>query len=358
VTQVNNQVHQRQDMQSEWLQWIDNEARQRLLSACFVLDVHQSIYHQQPRSKASRIDPGHFSLPCSESLWDASTPSEWRAQQSQSDYAPQQLQLVEQDPSAQNPSSGTPFSQALLVSFFATRLPTREDSVYLNDRQLVHPGVENLMTLFPTSPLAQTYLALNYTPLHDLLAIAGDTWIFGKKITPPSAFSQASNRLKTWSSSIAAAQATLHACRVLSLHLTCQPNGTTECITNYWSIYVSVLICWAFGHRYQISAVGSGTISRNNSSGALNAMNDDASPTQSTEDARLKALTYVEGMLALGVEDLLTNHTASLKGDTWGVIAAVRQRLEVESMGGACSMLVDCIGVLSKISKSGKGKWF
>ncbi|TVY13835.1 hypothetical protein LARI1_G008400 [Lachnellula arida] len=356
VTQPNNQVHQSQDVQSEWLQWVDNEARQRLLGACFIFDLHQSIYHQQPRSKASRINPGHFYQPCLESLWNAGTSSEWQAQQSQSNHAPQQLQFIEHDLTAQSNFGGTPYSECLSVSFFANRLPTREDSIYLTDRQLYHPGVASLETLFPTSPLALTYLALNHTPLHDLLAIAGDTWIFGKKITPPSAFTDASQRLKIWSSSIAAAQATQHACRVLSLTLNCQPS----CITDYWSVYVSVLICWAFGHRFQtsISAGGSGTLSRNNSSSALSSMDDDGAQVQSADDVRLKALTYIEGMLALSVEDLLVNHTASLKGDTSGVIVAVRQRLELESVGGTCSLLVDCIGVLSKISKSGKGKWF
>ncbi|TVY56525.1 Zinc finger protein klf1 [Lachnellula cervina] len=355
VTQPNHQVHQSQDVQSEWLQWVDNEARQRLLGACFVFDVHQSIYHQQPRSKASRINPGHFYQPCFESLWNAGTSSEWQAQQSQSNNGPQQLQLIEHNPTPQSNFAGTPYSEILSVSSFANQLPTQEGSIYPTDRQLPHPGVVSLETLFPTSPLALTYLALNHTPLHDLLAIAGDTWIFGKKITPPSAFTDASQRLKIWSSSIAAAQATQHACRVLSLTLNCQPS----CITDYWSVYVSVLICWAFGHRFQtISTGGSGTLSRNNSSSALSSMDDDGTQVQSADDVRLKALTYIEGMLALGVEDLLVNHTASLKGDTSGVIAAVRLRLELESVGGTCSLLVDCIGVLSKISKSGKGKWF
>jgi len=211
------------------------------------------------------------------------------------------------------------------------------------------------MTFFPTSPLAQSYLALSYTPLHDLLAIAGDTWIFGKKITPPSAFHEASKRLKMWSSSPAAAQATLYACRVLSLNLTGQTNGV-ECITDYWGLYVAVLICWAFGHRFQTTAGGSGNISRNSSSEALNAMNVDEA--QSTNEARLKALAYIDGMLALDVNRLLQKNTASLKGNTSGVIATIRQRLERDSVGGACSMLIDCIGVLSKISKTGKGNWF
>lgn len=353
--QTSSQAQQNQDLQSEWLQWVDNEARRRLLNACFVLDVHQAIYHQQPRSKASRIDPGPSSLACMEIHWEAGTASEWRAQQSQSEYPTQQLPFAELDLSTQSSLDSNAFSQVLLISFYASRLPTREDSTYSGDSQ-IHHDVASLMTFFPTSPLAQTYLALTYTPLHDLLAIAGDTWIFGKKITPPSAFHDASFRLKAWASSPAAAQATLHACRVLSWHLTGQ-SKQARCITEYWSIYVSVLICWAFGHRFQTSAAGSGSISRNSSSEALNAM-DVVERHHSTDEARLRALTYVDGMLALGVKDLLHNNTSSLKGDTSGLIIATRLQLEAESMGGHCSMLVDCIDVLFKISKTGKRRWF
>ncbi|TVY82717.1 Zinc finger protein [Lachnellula suecica] len=344
-TQVSSQVRQNQDLQSEWLQWVDNEARKRLLSASFVLDVHQSIYHDQPRSKASHIDPGPFFLPCSENIWNASNPSEWQVQQSQSDYTPQQLQLAGQDLSAQGAAfGGTAFSEHLLVCFHAARLPNREDIGHTNDTQLLQPGIANL-TFLTTSTLAQTYLALNYTPLHDLLAIAGDTWIFGKKITPPSAFHDASIRLKAWSSSPAAAQATLHACRVLSLNLNCQ--ASSDRITDYWSVFVCVLICWAFGHRFQTAAQGSGNISRSSSSTSLN-----------VDEHHNSADQYLSRMLALTASDLLAPATAALKGDTAGVIAAVRQRLELESVGGACSLLVDCIGVLSKIGRSGKGKWF
>ncbi len=75
------------------------------------------------------------------------------------------------------------------------------------------------------------------------------------------------------------------------------------------------------------------------------------------EDTRLKALTYTKGMLQLSVEDLLTSK-ASIKGDTSGIIDAVRQRLELESVGNKCGLLVDAVVVLGKIRKGGKQKWF
>ena len=42
------------DLQGEWVQWVKNEARQRLLNSCFMFDVHQSIYHEQKQIQGPR----------------------------------------------------------------------------------------------------------------------------------------------------------------------------------------------------------------------------------------------------------------------------------------------------------------
>jgi hypothetical protein len=62
-------------------------------------------------------------------------------------------------------------------------------------------------------------------------------------------------------------------------------------------------------------------------------------------------------MLSLEVEDLLTSK-ASSKGDTSGVIEAVKQRLEIEGVGNRSALIVDAIAVLGKIGAGGRGKWF
>ncbi|EHL00086.1 hypothetical protein M7I_4169 [Glarea lozoyensis 74030] len=57
-----------------WSHWVQTESKQRLLSACFMFDVHQALYHQQPRSRALKGETQPFlSLPCLDTLWDAST---------------------------------------------------------------------------------------------------------------------------------------------------------------------------------------------------------------------------------------------------------------------------------------------
>ena len=352
-----NQPLQHNDIQSEWARWVDTEARQRLLSSCFIFDVHQALYHEQSRSKVHLDEASSLLwLPCPESLWNAPTASEWQALKS--DYSIQPLHVMEQDISSQSTINHSPFTQSLLICSLATRLPTREDPTYPNYflPHSTHPNVAALNEQFSNSPLAHTYLALHFTPLYDLLAIAGDTWVFAQKITPPSKFHSAQSRLKTWSSSLAAAAATQHACRILSSTLS-QPASGTACLSDYWSLYTAALICWAFGNRYQTSGSGSGTLSRNNSSTAINdAMDCDDSPVHSIDDASQKAVTYANRMLELSVEDLLTCKP-SIRGDTSGVIDAVRTRLEMDGMGSRSSLLVDAISVLGRI-KEGKGKWF
>jgi hypothetical protein len=349
------------DENSNWPQWLEKETRRRLLSACFMFDVHQAMYHQQSRFKTP-TDESRFlvCLPAQDHVWDAGSASEWLVQRP--NHQTQPLRLVEQDLSTQDIFSTSSFTQSLLICWFTSSLPPREDPTYPNDLlPQMHPTIDNFMTLFPNSPQAHTYLALYHTPLHDLLAIAGDTWVFAWKITPPSAFHAAQSRLKIWSTSLAAAQATRHACRILSESLT-QPwtsspddrPNTPHCISDYWSLYVSALICWAFGHRYQNSSgANNGTLSRSNSSTAIGAMDIDEATSSGT--SHLKAVKYANDILNLSAEELLTSK-AAVKCDTTGVIDAVRQRLEFESVGNKSGLLVDAVTVLAKIKEGGRTK--
>jgi hypothetical protein len=349
------------DPQSEWVRWIDIEGRQRLLAFCFMFDTHQSLYHEQNRSIAYNAEvSSRLFLPCSENIWNAMSALDWQAQYA--GYAPQPLHQVEQD--LKSIANGTLFMHGLVICSFASRLPARDDLKYPNkfSQDRVPLPLTNLGNLFPSAPWIHIYLALYHTPLHDLLAIAGDTWVFGKKITPPSAFHSAQSRLKAWCSSPNAAAATHHACRHLTYLLTqpytprtSSPGPSFSFLSDYWAYYVSALICWAFGTRHHSAHPSSNTISRSNSSTAVNTGEAESFP--SGDQARSKALKYVSAILEFAAEDLLTPK-AHMRGDTASVIVAVREHLEVDALGSKCMMLVDAVHVLTQIREGGKGKWF
>jgi len=342
------------DLLRQWQQWVEAESRQRLLACCFIYDVTQSKFHEQSRSKP-HFDTSLICIPCPDNLWDANSASEWKLQQF--GYSVQHLDLVEHD-HLQHVMSRSFFAQSLLICNLATRLP-RDDPTYPNDYLpgSIHPTVAHIGGLFPNSPLVHIFLALNYTPLHDLLAIAGDTWVFGRKVTHPSAFHAAQSKLKTWSMSLAAAAATHNACYLLRNSkalqsgpaLVDQPGepytGGQFCIAEYWATYVSALICWAFGHRHS----SSGTVSRNSPVSAINSSNMDIdSPQTPVDESRLKAVNYIDGMLSLSTENLLTTR---LRGDTSGLIDTVKARLEIEGTGGKCMTIADAIQVLTRIKE-------
>jgi hypothetical protein len=359
-TPSNMRTVQTHDAQIEWDQWREAEARRRLLSSVWFFDWWQATFHQQPRSKAAAEETRSLlCLPCPDTVWDASTEVEWSTQRQQTGYyVPQPLQMVEQNVSMYSLDTST-FTESLLFCWFVPLLPAREQLPPNNQ-----PNIGNLMSLFSSSPLTNAYFALCHTPLNDLLSVAGDTWVFGQKVPSPSMFQSAQAHVKTWCSSLSAAQATHYACRILSDSLS-QSSGATQDnhtestvgISDYWNLYIAALSTWAFHHKYQTSTStgsGSGTLSRSNSSTALGSVDVDA---PISDDARIKALTYANGMLELGVEDLIANK-ANLKAETLSVIDAVRHRLEIESVGNRCGLLVDAIGVLKKLSQGRRGKWF
>lgn len=352
----------RPDDTSDWNQWLEHEARQRLLSACFMFDVHQFMYHQQSRTRGRESIRSLVCLPCPDSLWNVTTPTEeWQARRSE--YISQPLHLLEQGLQSQTAIHTDPFSQSLLICWFAAKLPPRENPRYPNEfiSGTLYPEFHMFANLFPESPQKLTYLALYNTPLYSLLAVSGDTWVFAQKITPPSEFFEAQFRLKKWSVSFTAAQATYHACQVLSqalsqpLSVSSDDHIKTGHISDYWSLYVCALICWAYGHKYQ--NVGNLPLSRKSSDGDVSNMDSDMMSL--SEETRLRALTYTSIILDRTVDDLHSNKSiTSTKGDTVGVIDAVRHRLEIESMGNKSGHFVDAIGVLGKIKKGIRGKWF
>ncbi|ESZ97564.1 hypothetical protein SBOR_2111 [Sclerotinia borealis F-4128] len=350
-----------QDIQGNWLLWVDTESQKRLLCLCFIFDIHQAMYHQQKQAVPD-LGPAMLDTPCSEVLWDFTNAADWATNETRNN-AGQPLHAVQHQFAQEGPVELSHFARSLIICFLTSQLPGGANNGYQypDDFQIhnTHATTLELVTLFPESSMVHTYLALYNTPLYDLLIISGDTWVFSQKITHQNYFREAQSRLKTWSSSLAAATATHHACRILLSEFSTpyipSDHNTTSCsldLSHYWSLNVAALICWAFGHR---ASGSSGTSSRH----GLDTFTDldfNSSP-EASEKLRLKALTYLDSMLELDTKDLLTGK-ATMRKETSPIIDAVRTRLEIDSAGGNCMSLVDSICVLRRLRESGRGKWF
>ncbi|KAK3935897.1 putative transcription factor TDA9 [Diplogelasinospora grovesii] len=236
-------------VEDRWHAWLNVETQRRLLTACFVTDGHTAIYQQQRRAQEYDVSE-HMPtiIPLvgrSSALWEASSAEEWASR-------------LAADPEAGIPTFVSPSDQvtpedlpvyarmdvAAMLGVEALRLPRRQlrsttaSSVSANNSPITDDAVvdhphnisrhggsqlsadqhqqppslrpetygnalpsdveERISNIFANCPVANTYLALHHTPLHDLLAVGGDSWVFSQKVLPATSFLEHQKRLKLW----------------------------------------------------------------------------------------------------------------------------------------------------------------
>ncbi|KAI0601512.1 hypothetical protein F4775DRAFT_400010 [Biscogniauxia sp. FL1348] len=221
--------------EERWHEWIEAESRRRLLAACFVLDTHTSIYHEQPPIHTYTIPTPPIPLTRrSKDLWYAQTSEEWEALMASTppDLEPATLS-EEVNLTPERVATAPPLDRAVFLASEILRLPRRLNPATLDlSADLNLASTERISRLFPGSAVANTYLALHYTPLHDLLAVSGDSWLFSQKELDPQEFQQRQKRLKLWSGSPHAGAAAGFAAKALLAFLDDNNNNSNENLDN------------------------------------------------------------------------------------------------------------------------------
>ncbi|GJC98157.1 C2H2 finger domain-containing protein [Colletotrichum higginsianum] len=347
-----------------WHTWLDTEARRRLLSACFILDVHSSFYLEQQCIRnfdiaSDSMPPNIPLIGPTQDLWDAPSANAWAAMVSAkggSLDAKSLLSLINPDNlSKTSINVQAPFDRSVILAFEALLLPSRDDPVQIAP-STGKPEPENfrMASIFPDCPVANTYLALHHTPLHDLLAVSGDSWVFSQKVLQPKSFAEHQKRLKQWGQSDDAAVAVIFACRALRAFTehgnadespedsdddmdaweTERPRMWKDDVSDYWGMYVCALICWAYGHQGNRWDGAKGT-----------ELGDDDSAT----------LQWVRAVASTRVKDVVRLRS---KKNAMSVVSLVKGWLDLDCLGGRSRLYVDAVGVLRKLEEGINCKWF
>ncbi|KAI5462680.1 fungal-specific transcription factor domain-containing protein [Mariannaea sp. PMI_226] len=336
----------------QWVFWVDMETRRRLLAACFILDVHSARYHER-QHMCLGVHGSRLPIPLlsgTEKLWEASTPQEWIILSRTN----KQITLEDINLTALTPASiatASPFDGAIMLAGCALRLAQRQNHKEPNlveDVFSVCVESFDIARLFPTSAVANTYLALHHTPLHVLLSVSGDTWVFNEKVSSKEAFSEHKKDLSRWRGSGNAAVAVVFAARALKAFflLSNAQRGTegddmeirtksASCckdISDYWGIYVCALICWAFGYAGK-RAVGA--------------------QRASDETAAVRWIMTVADMEPVEVRDM-----ANDDDNAYGVLGLAREELEAQCLGERNILLLDAVGVLKELEHKDNWDWF
>ncbi|KUI55445.1 Zinc finger protein zas1 [Cytospora mali] len=318
--------HSTMELQStneeRWHTWLEAETRRRLLTLCFILDNHASMYQQQPPAR-NDIDPSIIALTGPSSpLWEAKSADEWAAVLADNPAAGNVQYLPHPNTLTPEEVAGHSYLDQIAILHAETlRLPRRRYSRSAADKndELDNFSTDDLRTpttasfgqnfrgtkpedrivhLFSkadTKISADVYLALHYTPLHDLLAVSGDSYVFCQK-------------------------ATIHAARALVGFLDRGPdasNGITPyvtCISDYWAMY-------------------GGAMGEDEAIAWLRLVSEASQPEQV---ARMRGRREASA----------------------GVVSMVKRRLEADCVGPRSQLYVDAVGVLKKLEEGVNRRWF
>ncbi|KAL7788437.1 hypothetical protein V8C43DRAFT_287581 [Trichoderma afarasin] len=336
------------DASQQWRMWVHMESKRRLLSACFLLDVHAMSFLEQPRVTVLGLDysdPATLPIPLSMGTllqWDAQNFQEWSNVTQPALPATVGTTILETI-SAADIASIPAFDASLFLVAHVLQLPQRQSLTKINlldDASSISMSHFRIMNLFPYSPIAMSHLALHYTPLHTLLSVSGDSWVFNKKVLQATDFMEHQRQLEKWRDSGSAAVAAAFAARALKLFLGLQrcvnKDGSASIppqfqrtqqkeISDFWGIYVCALICWAFGH------VG---ISR----------------TEAKAPTRRAAIQWI-----LKMSDMEPGRIQQMseqeKQVGSGAVSLARASLEKDCLGGRNILLADAVGVLKKLEE-------
>ncbi|KAK2069542.1 hypothetical protein P8C59_004110 [Phyllachora maydis] len=394
-----------------WRAWLDLEARRRLLTAAFIVDLHTSLFQQQRRVQNFDI----HTLPSipltgpSAALWEAESAEAWAAQ-------------LAADPEAETPTfappsgiltpndmdSRPPFDRAALLCVEMLHLPRNQaglrhsispaavgtdpetDVLELHlpppqHQQHFQPAddppqyrcYDNLVAeariaaLFRT-PRAAAYLALHHVPLHDLLAVSGDSWVFSQKVLPASSYQRNRRRLKLWAdqqhgsatnhpaasgcvgadmmAGMSAARATVYAARAILGFVEREADGSwwSRDMSDYWALYVCALIVWAWNHgargdRFPHGA-GAGAGAR-----AGGGAPHDGEGAAADRDA-LRWLRLVADVAIERAETEVVQARGWWEADA--VVGLVRRRLQRDCVGRWSRLYVEAVRVLERLEES------
>jgi hypothetical protein len=333
----------------QWKTWIKREALNRLLAACFVLDVHTSCYYQQQIHASSvGLDYGPpLRLPIylstsTTQLWEAESLQDWQylggPLASTTTLSSELMQTV----SRSNLADASLFDVAILLAAHAVQLPKAKKygQLYSPDEVSVQEEAEmGMEMLFGDSPCANAYMALSCTPLHALLSVSGDSWLFNQKVLDRNLFASHKEELMQWRESNRCQRAVIYAARSLkqftNMRLGADGSKTKprtekdkpwerKDISDYWGIYACALICWAYSCR----ASDMNTHTMDSQSAALRWI-------QMTADVKTGEGGLVEA------------------GAAKGVVGLAKELLAGDNLGGCNRLLADAVGVLTQLQDNG-----
>ncbi|KAK5081969.1 hypothetical protein LTR05_007111 [Lithohypha guttulata] len=246
--------------------WLENEARRRIFHACSILDMQQVVlFGERPTIITHVPAVGQdfnaqegLELPCGEALWNCPF-EEWAANA-----------LIASPMNISTARKNYRTTTLDDFSFFQHQI------IYANSTAPQRCLDEECSPTQGSGLLGRTrfnyhvFQMAKYMPVRAILAVAGDSWLLGKKIESESDYDQAKSVVREWVNMTKTAtpseqvadfiRAHWHALKVLRTIINLEdkkaPFRTTHMLHEDWAVYLATLVCWirGYGHSGKVQS--------------------------------------------------------------------------------------------------------
>jgi len=237
---------------------LDAKCRQRLLIACYILDQQHATLFGRLRTTCMVVPGMNLPFARSQDYWDAPPEQQLEIRyQRQSAGIPcydQVFQAMSALPSmtetAEEPHDT--FRSSLMLACFAD--PNNDLEAYgcAPDSDMVPSNILLAIEQSPCMRLAfHTHMLCKYTPMRDLLCVAGESWCMAEKLSSLEEYSRAQKVALDWakgtitepgSDTASVQRALYHARQILDIH---RKHPKTGLLYHEWAIYLAAVVFWA-----------------------------------------------------------------------------------------------------------------
>lgn len=180
-------------MREQWLQWVNSSTTKHLLLSCYILECQQgTVLARSREASLIRTSGENLPFPAHRSLWDARDPQGWLVCSQKHTLTPSYVFEALHAPIGRRYD---PFQSSVLIAVYHN--PLESSAAHLDG------GIDDLVSLSPETQhqLFSAKLA-QMIPARALIAVSGEGWILGTKVTLPLELEALKEKLRTWTTEL------------------------------------------------------------------------------------------------------------------------------------------------------------
>jgi hypothetical protein len=249
-------------IQDRWLQWVRLSLRHRLLVSCYLLETrHHPMLANDRKSPSTQIFVDDLHFPSHETLWEAQDARQWWTNAQEYSMMPS---CIAQATLGRIAGCYDAFQSSVLIA--ALYHPTSYAISHLR------PSIEHLLYDHPmTRQQFGIAKLVQLVPIPALLAVSGESWMLGTKVTSQEEFGAYKTELQSWIARLWPAavgdysQPAVEALRTAVEILTSSVNAQERCKLNFGNdlgLFYATLVLWAATATVSGRLLGSGFLPR------------------------------------------------------------------------------------------------